>query len=114
MIKIILQLSETGLITGCDVRGHAETGRKGEDLVCAAVSVLVRTAARTLEQQNDVILEGKASEPGKVGFSLVSFRPGIELWLKGLGDVLMTGILDIQDEYPESCLLEIIKEECKE
>ncbi len=36
------------LILGFDVQGHADSGPHGQDLVCAAVSVLVQTALKSL------------------------------------------------------------------
>ena len=49
LVEIFLDLSAAGLVRHCLVRGHAAGSGKEANLVCGAVTVLVRTAARTLE-----------------------------------------------------------------
>lgn len=114
MINVTLVRSEEGLVLGCRAEGHAGFGKKGYDLVCAAVTVLIRTAARTMESRDRVVLEGTAPEPGLAGFRLVAFDRYDKDWLLGLGDGLMTGLLDIQEEYPGFCQVEIVRETVKE
>jgi uncharacterized protein YsxB (DUF464 family) len=48
MIGIDAAFDKAGLLRFCEVRGHAMAGPAGYDLVCAAVSVLIRTAFRVL------------------------------------------------------------------
>lgn len=49
MIKVILKTREKKLL-GFQVSGHAEYADLGEDIVCAAVSVLTYNAINTLEE----------------------------------------------------------------
>ena len=103
MVKVFLRLSSEGLLRECRVKGHAESGEKGHNLICAAVTVLVRTAVRTLENRNEPGLEGEAPEPGELGFKLNSQDSEPSPRLQGITDFLLTGLLDLQEEYPEDC-----------
>ncbi|MBI9102800.1 MAG: ribosomal-processing cysteine protease Prp [Spirochaetales bacterium] len=108
MITISLKLSAEGIVELCKVVGHAGAGKKGEDIICAAVSVLIRTAGRTMEGKEGVTLEGVAPDPGQAGFRLISFQKSEREWLKGLCDGLVTGLLDVQEEYPEFCHVDLL------
>ena len=48
MIRVTLR-SQGECITGFDVKGHAGYAEAGQDIVCAAVSVLTITCANALE-----------------------------------------------------------------
>ncbi|MCL2127433.1 MAG: ribosomal-processing cysteine protease Prp, partial [Treponema sp.] len=54
MIEIEAVLDENGVLKTCKATGHAGAGRKGADIVCAAVSVLMRTAVRALSGKKGV------------------------------------------------------------
>ena len=41
-----------------DVTGHAEHGKKGEDIVCSAISTLFYTLAQSLCESKDMMEEG--------------------------------------------------------
>ncbi|KAB3531429.1 ribosomal-processing cysteine protease Prp [Alkaliphilus serpentinus] len=43
MIKIVIKRNENGNISEFDIKGHASSAKAGEDIVCAAVSVLSQT-----------------------------------------------------------------------
>ena len=40
-----------------DINGHAEHGKKGEDIVCSAISTLFYTLAESLYQSKDMLAE---------------------------------------------------------
>ena len=109
MISISLERSAEGIVLACMAEGHAGAADKGVDLICAAVSVLIRTAGRTMESKTGVTLTGGAGKPGFADFRLLSFMEEQTEWLKGLGDSLVTGLLDIQDEYPGFCRVDIVQ-----
>ena len=48
MIRVRAWLTSGGNCSGLRVSGHAGAGKKGEDIVCAAVSVLVDSLAPSL------------------------------------------------------------------
>ena len=50
MIRVELERNPAGKITGFRVEGHAGYKEKGEDVVCAAVSVLTQTAVISMRK----------------------------------------------------------------
>ena len=40
-----------------DIKGHAEHGKKGEDIVCSAISILFYTLAESLNNCKDMLQE---------------------------------------------------------
>ena len=106
MIRASLDFASGGILASCQVCGHAVGKAPGENVLCAAVSVLLRTAARTLEQHPDIAISGEASEPGNFWFKIESWPPEQKGWLKGLSDFLVTGFRDLKEEYPE--MIELI------
>ena len=108
MIKLTLRLDESGVLRECRGFGHAESGPPGADLVCASVSILLRSCARTLEGMAGVTLRGGARQLGELGFQVEDYPRHSRRWMIGVGDFLITGLSDLAWEYPEACELEII------
>ena len=50
MIHIVINRAENGCIKGFTSRGHAGFADKGEDIVCAAVSMLVINTLNSIER----------------------------------------------------------------
>jgi uncharacterized protein YsxB (DUF464 family) len=50
MVSVTVYRQPGGLARGIRVEGHAGAGPYGEDIVCAAASALVQTAAAALEE----------------------------------------------------------------
>ena len=106
MVKAKLVL-EDGLLKSCVVSGHAGAGPKGADIVCAAVSVLVRSAFHALSEREGITVEGEFPERGE--FSLEIKEKGVQNseFLAGVGDFLQMGLLSLSVEYPNFCRLSI-------
>jgi uncharacterized protein YsxB (DUF464 family) len=100
-----------GGLKGFSVSGHAGTGPRGEDLVCAAVSALFRTAARVLQLQPDIDVRGGASEDGKMELRLDRVPRGRGQWLAGLTDFLVRGVQDLREENPGAISVRVIEGE---
>lgn len=100
MIEVRACLGADGVLRRVDSSGHAGTGSAGRDLVCAAVSVLLRTAYEVLAQVPGTRVEGSAPEPGSLWFSLRDYPPGDADRLRGIGDFLLTGLSGLEREYP--------------
>jgi uncharacterized protein YsxB (DUF464 family) len=112
MIEIDAAFDEAGLLSSCTVRGHAGQGPKGGDIVCAAVSVLTRTALRVLSTQEGVSLRGGA--PGRGVFRIETNAAGEgRAFLFAAGTFLVEGLRSVSDEYPEYCTMNIRRERRK-
>lgn len=110
MIEVSLVLSPAhSTLEEVTVRGHS--GDAGSSVVCAAVTALVRTAARTVESYGKFKLEGGADSPGTLYFKIAgreAAEKGDYIWLMGVTDYLATGIRDIEQEHPAECKMEIL------
>ena len=100
MIKLDLYLSGDRCLNRFKAAGHAMSGIKGEDILCAAVTVLLRTAAAVLFNEKSLGAHGSAANPGEMEIELfVTSREKIE-WLQGVTDFLVKGLHDLKKEYP--------------
>lgn len=70
MIKITFNPEEYSL----QIKGHANHGKKGEDIVCAAVSTLFYTLGEALYDSRDM-LEEKYTFKDDKGKGFISCRP---------------------------------------
>ncbi len=99
MIRAKVVLDEAGRVHAFDAAGHAETASRGNDIVCAAFTVLARTAYRALEALPGIEIEGAAPGPGSLSF--VVNRPADDAGrAAGIADSLVTGMSDLAREYP--------------
>ena len=95
-------LDEAGLLRSCRVQGHAGAGKKGGDIVCAAVSVLTRTIVRVLSVRKDITIRG--SIPGEGNFYMeAEYAPESREFLAGAGVFLIEGLLSVSAEFPDNC-----------
>ena len=102
MIQAELILDGAGLLRSCLVKGHAGAGRAGNDIVCAAVSVLTRTILLVLHQRKDIIFRA-IPEQGNFLMEVLNCDPGGRDFLAGAGSFLIEGLLSVQSEFPGFC-----------
>ncbi len=110
MIEVSLVLNQAhSTVEEVTVRGHS--GNAGSSVVCAAVTALARTAARTVEGYGKFLIEGGAESPGTLHFKIAgedAADTGDYIWLMGVTDYLTRGIRDIEQEHPAECKMEIL------
>ena len=106
MIKAELAL-KNGLLKSCRIAGHAGLGPKGADIVCAAVSVLARTAYKTLSQRKGIRVECGLPERGEFYLEITGVKAGDRGFLTGTGEFLKEGLQSIACEFPDNCMLSI-------
>ena len=109
MIVADVSLDAEGRLRTCRVDGHAGAGRRGDDPVCAAVSVLVRTAARTLAAADGITVEAEAERRGSLALT-VSALPAGEAFLAAATAFLLQGLNSVAEEYPRFCTVRIERE----
>jgi uncharacterized protein YsxB (DUF464 family) len=108
MIRIEAALDEAGLLRSCRVHGHAGAGPRGGDIVCAAVSVLARTALGVLSQREGITVRGEAPERGVISMEIDYAGNGKE-FLSGAGAFLLEGLQSVAGEYPDYCDMHVTK-----
>jgi uncharacterized protein YsxB (DUF464 family) len=110
LIKIEAVIDDDGILKACKAEGHAKAGKAGSDIVCAAVSVLMRTAMLTLSNREGIKAPGGAPEPGQMWLK-VEYEAGGKDFLFAAGTFLLEGLNSIAQEYPENCKLSICTED---
>ncbi|MCH5282801.1 MAG: ribosomal-processing cysteine protease Prp [Treponema sp.] len=117
MTKILLAREEGGL--RCSASGHAGFAEKGSDIVCAAVTVLLRTAMRLLSK--DAQIEFATSLPlcsesdleesrrGELSFSArvredlaLDEKSSAKIKIAFLADYLSEGFKSLCEEFPRN------------
>ena len=91
-------------------QGHSKLGKAGENIVCAAATVLIRTAARLLESDKEVEISGGADKRGSLDFVVETIGNGKSGYVKTVGEFLLQGLSDLQREYPRECALKRVKQ----
>ena len=101
-----IAVSPEGLLESFEASGHAGSVGRGGNVACAAVSALLRTAARVCVQKG-VVVEGGAEERGLMRCVVdprAAAEPG---WLRGTTDFLLRGLEDLRDEFPDAVVLAV-------
>ena len=107
MTCVTLFSGKNGVIKKCEANGHAHFSRKGTDIVCSAVTILLRTAMETFSRIENVALSADVSSRGTISF-LVEPKDGnpvLESQLKGISDFLRNGLKSLSAEFPENVTL---------
>ena len=96
-----------------DVNGHADFAESGRDIVCSAVSVLVRTAGRILLSQLNNNCEYESDGKGSFRLKVLKATEGKRDWIRGITDFLLNGLSDLEKDFPAFVKLEITMDEEK-
>ena len=106
MIQAEIVLDKSGLLKSCRVQGHAGAGKKGSDIVCAAVSVLTRTIVQVLSGRQGITIRGDI--PGQGNFLMeTEYTPEGREFLSAAGAFLVEGLLSVSAEFPNFCKVTI-------
>jgi uncharacterized protein YsxB (DUF464 family) len=95
-------MDRSSLLRGLSITGHAEAGPYGYDIVCAAVSVLARTAAAVLSEKPYITTTVSAPARGEF-YLAIDYRREGEPYLSAVQDFLLEGLRSVAADYP-ACL----------
>ncbi len=79
-----------------NAQGHANAAPKGEDVVCAAATILIRTLAKTLETAVPGMVKANV-EDGRASISVTGYDPVAAVAV----ETVCTGFRLLQEQYPE-------------
>ncbi len=108
MTKIIISKSSDGAYKQLTCNGHAGFAQAGNDIVCAAVSVLVINTINSLEELAGESFETVTDEAE--GFIHCDFRNPLQDKSIFLLDSLVYGLKNIENEYGKKYLQVKFKE----
>ncbi len=114
MIQVLLVITKEGELVSCKAEGHALFSKKGSDIVCAAVTTLLRTTLSVLESYDFITLEASAPVRGTLSFHIKKkhedgkgCKASDSSLLIYAKDFLEKGITTLCNEYPEHVSLHI-------
>ncbi len=107
MIRLEVTLSGS-VLASVHASGHASgKSESGGNIVCAAVTMLLRTAAQLLEREASINIQGESKEPGSMDLEIVSVSPERRSWFEGITDYVVFGLQTLEREYPDKLYLQI-------
>ena len=109
MLNVLL--AKAGGRLRCEAEGHALFDQKGRDIVCAASSILLRTAARTLKKWPGIRLEGDAPQRGVFKFEATADSDSAKAGMRFAADFLREGFESLAKDFPQNILFECNLEE---
>lgn len=105
MIRIEIYRTLQGEINGFQVKGHAGMAEKGQDIVCAAVSVLTQTVVLGLTKY--LGLQPKVKRKDGYLACLLSQREQIETdTVQAIFETMALGLEEIVGQYPDFVRME--------
>jgi uncharacterized protein YsxB (DUF464 family) len=106
LVEIEAVLEDDGTLRACKASGHAGAGKAGTDIVCAAISVLMRTALSVLSGRKGITVRGGAPEKGRLWLEADYDAEGRD-FLFAAGVFLIEGLKSVAQEYPKNIKLSI-------
>ena len=107
MISVVIT-KHNDKYSGIEFNGHAEYADPGQDIVCAAVSVLVINTFNSIEKFTDDDFACEAAEDG--GYMVMTFSEELSDKTKLLLDSMLLGLDEIQKQYGDEYLSLLYKE----
>ena len=91
-----------------EIKGHAEHGEKGEDIVCAAISTLFYTLGETLNQSSDM-LEKPLEFEDKDGRGYLTCKPKEEYVgnIACMYSTILVGMELVENNYPKNVTFKV-------
>ena len=97
MIRVSIERDSRGKIRGFSAKGHASSGPSGQDIVCAAVSVLTDSVFLGLDRHLQRDLEWSAAS----GDISVRLKDDPDELTEAILSTLVLGLSEIQKIYPD-------------
>ena len=106
-MEIAIILDGDGVISRLHLKGHAPGGLRGENLACAAVSLITRSVSRLVASQPGWMVDGDAAKPGSLSLVIKRRPEDTTKWLKGVTDTFLRALIDIDEEFPTALSVSI-------
>jgi uncharacterized protein YsxB (DUF464 family) len=110
LIVIDAAVDGGGLLRSLDVSGHAGAAPRGSDIVCAAVSVLVKGFAAALDAKEGIAVRAEAPRRGSFHLEAgceAGAGADVEPFFAGASALALAGFYAVSGEYPRCCAINI-------
>lgn len=112
MTCVTLKTDKNGLFVSCRAAGHAGAGARGQDIVCSAVTAILRTVMQVISLTEGADLITKSKEDavrGELYFEARKSKSADEKTtdtrLVCVADFVESGITALSKEYPRNVKL---------
>jgi hypothetical protein len=122
MITVVVTVGERGNLVSAAASGHAGKGSRGEDIVCAAVTILLRTTMAVLAGSgepddmvgtpSDLAVEAETAGRGSLAFRVTAYAEGNIPFLIYAAVFLREGLGSLEREYPEAVAMRVERVIC--
>lgn len=102
MIRLSIALTSEGVIERLEANGHAASGPHGQDIVCAAFTLVLRTFARSVESASGVDWVVRKDQPGDFVMTVEKVPASLEAEYRGWCGFLLRGFDDLQADAPKA------------
>lgn len=91
-----------GRFVSCSASGHAGYAEHGSDIVCSALTALLRTTAQVLSEIDEITVDEQADVRGQLHFTADAFNADNEAdaCLRYAGRFLEKGLSSLKHEFP--------------
>lgn len=109
MTAVTLVKAKDGSVLKCKASGHAGFAKSGEDIVCSAVTVLMRTAIQVLSDTSGIDFNTDISVRGQLAFVAEAKKSDSVLMerISTIGDFLQKGFESLNEEFPKNVTFEL-------
>lgn len=109
MTQVTLVKSKDGAVLKCKALGHAGFAKSGNDIVCSAVTILMRTALQLFSETSGIDFQTDTSARGLISFSAELKKSDSVLGerISTIGDFLQKGFESLSEEFPENVTFEL-------
>ncbi len=110
MTNIVLERAESGELLSCSAKGHSGYAKSGSDIICSAITILLRTTLQVLSESK-LDLSVKSSKEGELEFNVTNKGNLLDeqkSLLKYSGIFLEKGFNSLCKEFPEYVRFNII------
>lgn len=111
MITVVVALGLRGNLVSATALGHAGKGKPGEDIVCASVTVLLRTTMAVLAG-NGLDVRSETAGRGSLAFRVTVLEEADFSLLAYAAAFLTEGLGSLVREYPEAVVMRVENAGC--
>jgi uncharacterized protein YsxB (DUF464 family) len=109
MMSVAVRLSPAGSVEELHASGHAGEGGRGVNVVCAAATALLRTAAEVFASRRGIRCTVAAPVEGELEFAVEQVPAESLEWALGVTDFLLQGLGRIEADAPDAVTVRILK-----
>jgi len=108
VIKLDINIDKNKILKKITIQGHSNFSKKGNDIVCSAVSILYYSAYLSFNNIDGVVYNYQ--DNGKEALlELINYKENIEGELRGITIYLLTGIKALYRDYKDYLKIKIIE-----